>query len=193
MARPRKSIQAEDQTLEQAEESLSLTFEEATDVVAPEKPSRLKSAFKQVFTTTDDDEKPAKSRRKKKSVFWQETATPLVIGGLLWTIHLLVPDEYKEVFYVGETAYQFMPTEKHLQEIITPLARIADRHSPDVAINPDLLDLIACGQASFAYGMELRATMILKAHIDKKAREEKKADINEVWRNRLNGYADLTQ
>lgn len=164
-------------------ETVSLTIAEATDVVEPEKPSRLKRAIKNVFTTDEEEDK--KPRRKRSTFFVKHT--PLVIGGMLFCIHLLCPEEYKEVFFVNEKQYQYLPTEEQLSEILTPIARIADRHTHIADINPDVLDIIASGQACVAYGMELRATLILKAHIDKKAREEEKARQTEVWRNRLNG------
>lgn len=173
----------------QEQETVSLKFEEAEDVVEPEKPSRVKAAFKQVFTTTDEEEANAKKPRKKKSTFFVKNVE-LVVGGMLFCIHLLVPENYKETFYVNETAYQYLPTEKQLSEIITPLARIADRHTHIADINPDILDVLACGQACAVYGMELRATIILKAHIDKKAKQEEKVQNNEMWRNRINGLGN---
>lgn len=171
----------------QEENTVSLKFEEATDVVEPEKPGKLKAAFKNVFTTTDEEEANAKKPRRKKSTFFVKHVE-LVCGGMLFCIHLLVPENYKETFYINETAYQYLPTEKQLSEMLTPLARIADRHTHIADINPDILDVLACGQACAAYGMELRATLILKAHIDKQQKEQAKHEQNEIWRNRLNGF-----
>lgn len=178
-----------DKPEETGEETVSLSFVEATDTVEPEKPSKLKKAFTSVFTTTEDEEKDAKKTRKRKSTFFVKH-TELVVGGMLFCIHLLVPDDYKEVFYINDKPYQYLPTEEQLSEIITPLARIADRHTHIADINPDLVDVLACIQASTMYGMELRATMILKAHIDKKVKDDQNAQQQEVWRNRINGFTE---
>lgn len=189
MPRPRKNATAQDTTpvledsAQKAEDTISLSFVEAEDALEPEKPNKLKKAFTSVFTTTEEEEKKP---RKKKSTFFVKH-TYLVVGGLLFCIHLLVPEEYKAVFYVNEQSYQYLPTEEQLSEILTPLARIADRHTQIADINPDILDVLACAQASAAYGMELRATIILKAHIDKKAKEEARMKDQEIWRNRVNG------
>jgi len=177
------------------QETVSLQFVEADDTIPPEKPSRLKKAFTQVFTTTDEEDKPTKKTRKKSTFFVKNTE--LVVGGMLFCIHLLVPDEYKEIFYVNEQPYQYLPTEKQLSDILTPIARIADRHTHIADINPDVLDVLACGQSCAAYGMELRATIILKAYIDKKAKQDEKVKnmqhngfkpMEDVWKDRINGY-----
>ena len=172
------------------EESVALNFVEADDTVAPEKePSKLKMVFSNVFLTTEEEEKNEKKPRRKKSTFFVKN-TPLVCGGLLVVINMLVPEEYKEVFFVQEKAYQLTPTQEQLMDMLTPLARIADRHTHLADINPDVLDAIASGQAVVAYGMELRATLILKAHLERQAKEAEKMQNVEVWRNRLNGFTE---
>lgn len=172
------------------DDTVSLQFVEADDTVEPEKPpSKLKKAFTSVFTTTDEEEANAKKPRKRKSTFFVKHVA-LVCGGMLFVIHLLVPEEYKNVFYVQDKAYTLLPTEEQMADMLTPLARIADRHTHIADVNPDLVDILASIQASAAYGMELRATLILKAHIDKKAKETENFKQQEVWRNRLNGFTE---
>lgn len=183
----RKKTNPIDPTPEQeVEETVSLQFVEADDVAPPEKPRKLKKAFESVFLTTDEEEAQAKKPKRKKSTFFVKNVE-IVVGGMLFCIHLLVPDEYKEVFYVNEKPYQYLPTDKQLSDILTPIARIADRHTHIADVNPDILDILACIQASAAYGMELRATLILKAYIDKQQKQEQKKNDMELWRNRLNG------
>ena len=174
------------QPVEDDSTTVSLTIAAPDDVSEAEQPSRLKRAFQNVFTTTDEEERNEKKPRRKKSTFFVKH-TYLIVGGLMFVIHYLVPDEYKEVFYVNERQYTLLPTETHITDILTPLARIADRHTHIADINPDVLDVLASAQACVACGMEIRASLILKAHIEKKQREEEKLAQQEVWRNRLNG------
>lgn len=168
-----QEINTKEQNKEAApEETVNLAFVEADDVPPGEKPSRLKKAFKNVFLTEDANE--SKPARKKKSTFFVKNS-PLAVGGLLFCIHLLTPDEYKEAFVINDRAYSFVPTQEQMSEIIVPLARIADRHTNITEINPDLLDILASGQACAAYGLELRATIMLKRFLDEKDRKEKQA------------------
>lgn len=184
------SLPNQEQPAQEQEESVALNFVEADDTLPPEKePSRLKKAFSNVFLTTEEEEKNEKKPRRKKSTFFVKN-TPLVCGGMLFLIQWLVPEEYKEVFFVQEKAYQLTPTQEQLMDMLTPLARIADRHTHLADINPDVLDAIASGQAVVAYGMELRATLILKAHLERQAKEAHKMQNVEVWRERINGFTE---
>lgn len=169
-------------------EALNISFDEPTDISEPgKKPSRIKKAFSQVFLTTEDEEKNEKStKRRKKSSFFTKHID-IIIGGSLFVINLLVPEEYKEVFYINEQAYSLLPTNEHMNGILLPLARIADRHTHIADIHPDVTDALASMQACFAYGMEMRANLMLKRHIEKQKELEKRQAENEVWRNRLNG------
>src|SRR5579883_1258300 len=84
------------------EETVSLKFEEATDIAPKaEKPSRVKKLLSNVIITHDEQEQAEKKTRRKVSRFFQKNIM-FVVGGLVFLINLLVPEEYKEVFYVNE-------------------------------------------------------------------------------------------
>jgi len=156
------------------DDTVSLQIDPASDVVPPERRSRLKAAIKTAFTT---EEQADKEKKKRASKFFQKNVG-LLTGGVIFCIHLCVPDEYKELFYINDRPYTLLPTDQHVTDILTPIARIADRHTNITDVNPDLLDLIACGQACFACGMEVRANMILKRYMD--AQETKEAKLNNI-------------
>lgn len=174
---------------EDSPETITLSFVEADDAIEPEKPSKLKAAFKQVFTTTEEEERAEKKPRKRQSRFFVKH-TPLVCGGLLVLIHWLAPEEYRENFYVNDTAYSLLPSQEHLQNILTPIARIADRHTHIADINPDMADILASLQASAAYGMELRAALLLKHHLEKKQKQEQLLNQQDIWRKRINDFGE---
>lgn len=179
---------AENITIEPKEDSISLKFEEASDIAPkPEKPSRVKKLLSNVLVTTDEQEQAEKKTRRKVSRFFTKNIM-LVVGALAFLINLLVPEEYKQVFYVNEQSYSYLPSDEQLKNIVEPLARIADRHTSIADISPDVMDLIASGQAAMVYGMELRATMLLKSHLDKLEKEKAQQNKMQEMRNNYNGF-----
>jgi hypothetical protein len=181
--RPEETPEQKPKETNNLEESVNINFVEADDTAPPEKPRRFKKVFSNVFLSEDENEK--KAARKKKSTFFVKNV-PLITGGLLFCIHLLTPDEYSEVFYVNEKPYQYLPTDTQVNDVLVPIARIADRHTNITEINPDLLDILASGQAIVAYGMELRATMLLKRFLDEKERKEAMKNNNRYWEDYSN-------
>lgn len=173
--------------LDQEKEGVSLKFVEANDIAekAPPKVSKLKEVVKNAFLTEEDEEK--QSKRKKTSRFFQKHCY-LLVGLVVFLGSVLMP-EAQEVFYVDDTAYQLFPTDKHLEAIFMPLARIADRHSKVSDINPDLSDVLTSITACIAYGMELKSVLVLKKHLDReKAHQEKLFNVPKV-----NAYARPNQ
>lgn len=158
------------------EQAITLDFVEPDDTIQKvEKSSRVKKMIDRVFVSTEEEEKQEKqaSRRAKKSRFFVKHVY-LVVGLLLFMINLLTPEEYKTSFTINEKDYSFLPSQEQLEEIVSPLARIADRHTKIADVNPDVTDVLISCNAVVAYGLELRMAIMLKHHLDKQQAEEEK-------------------
>jgi hypothetical protein len=165
-------------TGEQEEDTgVSLNLVEATDSVEPPKKSKLKDSIKSLFVTEEETEKPV--RRKKKSTFFVKHIY-LFTGTLIFLCNVIWPEEWKESFFVEDKEYSLAPNQEHINAIIEPLARIADRHTHIADVNPDVTDIFTSITAMVAYGLEIRSILSLKRYYENE--EKKKQEKQEMRR-----------
>jgi hypothetical protein len=179
---PEKNVTPEEK------DAVTLSLVEAEDIAPTQekKPNRIKQVASHIFNTLDSEEQTDKKPRRKRSNFFVKNVA-LIIGILFFIINLLVPEKYKESFFINEKEYSLLPTNDQLESMVVPLLRIADRHTSIATVNPDVMDIIASSQSVAAYGMELRATILLKKHIEQQEKEKAEQERLTEWRNKQLG------
>lgn len=127
------------------------------------------------FSPPDTEEKNAAEKketrgRKKKFKFEHQV---LMLSGLAagW-IATQFDEEYRAC----------SPTKEHLESILSPLARIADRHLPVGEVNPDFSDGMLAIYALGIYVIHARTTYVMIKQ-QKEKTEQHEREINPYLRN----------
>jgi len=182
----------QNKNVEPLEENIDSTAETKTTLIVETDPDdiaekatesltgKAKSFAKNFFHIEPNEENEAaekKETRGRKKKFKFEKQVTAVTGILCTLIATQFDDDFKLC----------APREEHLNAILTPLGRIADRHMPEVDVNPDVKDAWMSIWALGVYAIYFRTTYIMCKDL-KKVNDEHERETTPHFRNLQTNY-----
>jgi hypothetical protein len=181
----------QNKNVEPLEENIDSYTEEKTTLIVETEPDditekddetlavKAKNFAKKVFNIEPNEEQAAekKETRGRKKKFKFEKQVTAVTGIVATLIATQFDDDFKLC----------APKEEHLNAILTPLGRIADRHMPDVDVNPDVKDAWMAIWSLGVYAIYFRTSYIMCKDM-KNIREEHEREITPHFRNLQTNY-----